>query len=207
MPLSLDEARALYDGGATVAAVAAAMEVDPSTFLRLRKKHAWPLRPSPIAASAKPARGNEKPRRAKRESTKRPPAKRKTPTVPPPASAPPASVPAEPAPADLAPVDVPAVRRQLETAVKVNLACVQNTLASGDVADVERNARLLASLVKSLAELRRLEALEARSGDGAGAADASEDERPPRDLETLRDELARALERMSVDAAGPEAGG
>ena len=200
MPLSLAEARALYDGGAPVTAVAAALEIDARAFLRLRKTYNWPLRPSPIATGAKPAHGDKRPRLARTKSAKRKRASGKT-------APPPASAPSETAPADLAPVNIPAVRRQVETAVQANLASVQNTLASGDTADIERNARLLASLVKSLAELRRLEALEPRSDDNTGAADGNEDERPPRDIETLRDELARALERMSVERAGQAPGG
>lgn len=218
MPMSLIEARALYDSGAPVTAVAAALGLKADAFRRLRKQHNWPLRSSPIrqGASAKGKGATAKGKRADTATRKPKPkaAARKRVLAPSPSNIDP------PPPADggqrqVNPqanpqvnlqVDLPAFRRQVESAAQRELAKVQKTLASGKTEDVERNARLLASLVKSLAELRRLEALDPLSGASASAVEGLDDERPPRDLETLRDELARALERMSGEPGGPDAG-
>lgn len=61
---------------------------------------------------------------------------------------------------------------------------------------METSARVLASLVRSLAELKRMnrDAGAARAEDGRDR-DAFDDE-PPRQLAELREELARRLERM-----------
>ena len=176
MRMSHSKARALYDSGAPVADVAAALGMKATAFRAYRKKRGWPLRPSRFAKRAD------------------------APT--------PANAPADaPTPAADAPADVPVIRRQLEQVFNSNLASLQKRL-SGDGAtdDIERNARLLASLVKTLAELRRLEALDPARGADANA-EGHDDERPPRDLDTLRDELARALERLSEDARGTKPGG
>lgn len=202
MPLSELDARALYDSGAPVAQVAAALGMDAREFLRHRKAHGWPLRPSPVRKSeasgvkpsSKPAAKRKTRRARKSVAPRKPPARQ--PELP-------GTQPSDAAAAAPA-ADFTHTRRKLERALHHNLASVEKKLSSGDDADVERNARTLASLVKSLAELRRLEALEPRSDDNTGAADENDDERRPRDIDTLRDELARALERMSVEPAGPQ---
>lgn len=193
MPVPLSEARALYDSGAPVAHVAAALELDAAAFLRFRRAHGWPLRPSPISKGA-------------HVESRRVASKPKRKAAPPqPASSPRETPAPPPVSAEAPPVDFGALRRQLANTTQSELATVQKTLASGKPEDIERNARLLASLVKSLAELRRLEALDPSNGAIAGAVEGSDDERPPRDLETLRDELARALERMSGEPERPGA--
>ncbi|MFN3888991.1 MAG: hypothetical protein ACK4MV_01245 [Beijerinckiaceae bacterium] len=192
MPISLSEARALYDGGAPVAHVAAALGLKADAFRRFRKKHGWPLRPSPVArrADAGPALA----------------AAREPPHAPRATSAAAGDEGEPPATSD-PPVDLPSVRRQVADAAQRELSKVQRTLSSGKTEDIERNARLLASLVKSLAELRRLESLDPLNAGAPSAVEGQDDQRPPRDLETLRDELARALERMSGEPGGPGAGG
>lgn len=181
MTISIPEARALYDSGAPVAHVAKALNMKAGAFRRLRQKHGWPMRPSPIVARTSAAA----PKRSVRKSK----------VAPAEASLPPGAL------------DLPAFRRQIADAAHSELSKVQKTLASGKTEDVERNARLLASLVKSLAELRRLEALDPPGGVTAPAVEGQDDEPPPRDLDALRDELARALERMSVEPGRPGAGG
>ncbi len=163
-------------------------------FRRLRQKHGWPMRPSPIAArlnTAAPKQGLRK--------------RKAAPAV---AVAPAGEEEAAPDAASLTPnaIDLPAFRRQVADAAHSELSKVQKTLASGKTEDIERNARILASLVKSLAELRRLEALDPPGGATAPAVEGQDEQRPPRDLGTLRDELARALERMSGDPGRPDAG-
>jgi hypothetical protein len=195
MTISIPEARALYDGGAPVAHIAKALNMKAGAFRRLRQKHGWPMRPSPIVVRTSAAA----PKRSVRNRKVAPAA----------AIAPAGEEEAAPAEASLPPgaLDLPAFRRQIADAAHSELSKVQKTLASGKTEDVERNARLLASLVKSLAELRRLEALDPPGGVTAPAVEGQDDEPPPRDLDALRDELARALERMSVEPGRPGAGG
>ncbi len=220
MPLSLPEARALYDSGAPVTHVAAALGLKADAFRKLRLLHNWPLRPSPIvrragaAAAAKTNAAKTKP--LKTNSTKAKPRKKSALKQKPAslaASAPDAgatlihALDAHLPEANPPPVNLPKVRQQVAEATQRELAKVHKTLASGTTEDVERNARLLASLVKSLAELRRLEALDPLGGAQAAAVEGQDDQRPPPDLDTLRDELARALERMSGEPGGAGAGG
>lgn len=212
MPISLPEARALYDSGAPVMHVAAALGLNAAAFRKLRLLHNWPLRPSPIVRKpGKAAASKAKTPNAKTRTTK--PRKiiaAKQPLAPPltPAAQ---MVDGEAAQVNLPdanppPVNLPAFRQQVAEATQRELAKVHKNLASGKTEDVERNARLLASLVKSLAELRRLEALDPLGGAQAAAVEGQDDQRPPRDLDTLRDELARALEQISGEPGGAGAG-
>jgi hypothetical protein len=220
MPLSLPEARALYDSGAPVTHVAAALGLNAAAFRKLRLLHKWPLRPSPIVRRTGEAAAQTiktpKAKQLKRKTSKAKP-RQKIPQKQKPASltAPltdddaPLTQKLEVIPPDAnpPPVNLPKVRQQVADATQRELAKVHKKLASGTTEDVERNARLLASLVKSLAELRRLEALDPLGGAQAPAVEGQDDQRPPRDLDTLRDELARALERISGEPGGAGAGG
>ena len=166
-------ARERFDKGEAVAAIGKDLGLSPKAFRAWRAKKNWPERP-PRARAAPP------------------------PETPPAAEPPPPAEP-PPAPDDDAPVDIAALRRRLERAVEAELASVGTRLSGANVAAGERNARLLASLVKTFAELRRLEALEpAPSRPGA----AHDDERPPRDLRVLRHELARTVERLARERGG-----
>jgi hypothetical protein len=200
MPISLTEARALYDSGAPVAHVAAALGLKADAFRKLRQQYGWPLRPSPITRRANETAPAPRPKRKRTPASATPRAETADP------SSPDAEPPPQNGDGEAAQVNLSGFRRQVESAALGELAKVQKTLASGKTEDVERNARLLASLVKSLAELRRLEALDPLSGAHVSGAEGQDDERPPRDLETLRDELARALERMSGEPGGQGAG-
>jgi len=91
MPLSLPEARALYDSGAPVTHVAAALGLNAAAFRKLRLLHNWPLRPSPIVRrtgeaaaqtiktpKAKTAKAKQlKPKTSKAKPRKKNPAKAK----------------------------------------------------------------------------------------------------------------------------------
>lgn len=101
-----------------------------------------------------------------------------------------------PPPPPSTPVDVEALRRRLERAVEAELASVEARLSGQSVAMGERNARLLASLVKTFAELRRFAAA-SRPKPGAGDDSVENDEPAPRDIVVLRDELARLVERIA----------
>ena len=185
MPLSLPEARALYDSGAPVAHVAAALDLKADAFRKLRLLHKWPLRPSPIVRRPGEAAAPKiKPAKTKPLKTKAPKAKprkrsgRKQPAHPAAPLAGSEAVPVNPPEVNPPYVNLPAFRQQVAEATQRELAKVHKTLASGTTEDVERNARLLASLVKSLAELRRLEALDPLGGAKAPAVEGQDDQRP-----------------------------
>lgn len=112
-------------------------------------------------------------------------------------------------------VDTCRLASRVETAVRKQLASIESRIGgSADPSDAERNARVLASLVKSLAELGKFEAArqdseKASSGvarkpdfgkEGSSGDHAQQsDERPPRDLAQLREELAARLEKIQLD--------
>lgn len=102
--------------------------------------------------------------------------------------------------------DTHVLSRRVEAAVRRELAGIEKRLGSGaDASAAERNARVLASLVKSLAELARIDTARKEAGDvqnesNSGDAD-TEDRRPPRDLAELREELAARLERLRAERA------
>jgi hypothetical protein len=184
---ALAGARKRYDAGEPVGAVAADLGLSVDAFRRLRVKKGWPLRSKP--APTKPARAAPDappPARAKPMKTKTPPAQNAE-----------AAAEAGPHPA----VDLDALRARLERALQTELAAVERRLTSADPTEPgERNARALASLVKTFADLRRL-AAPARAKAGADD-DRPADARPERDLPALRAELARRLERLAGEGRG-----
>lgn len=167
---ALADARRRYDAGEPLAGIAESLNMGSDAFLRFRRKQNWPLRSSPIKH------------------------KQNTPKQEEPAPEPEPA--ASPGPPPSGPVDVEALRRRLERAVEAELASVEKRLSGQSVAMGERNARLLASLVKTFAELRRFAAA-ARSKPGAGDDSVESDEPAPRDIAVLRDELARLVERIA----------
>lgn len=90
---------------------------------------------------------------------------------------------------------------RLEDAVEREFAHAEEALAKGGSKTIEASARILASLVRSLGELKRM----SRDASPAAADAREDDERasderlldaPPRELAELRAELARRLERL-----------
>jgi hypothetical protein len=116
------------------------------------------------------------------------------------------------APRDAAPVTMdaskppaPSLIARLEDAVEREFAHAEAALAKHAPKTIEASARTLASLVKTLGELKRMRRDAEASQDGArddddrdGAAEAGTDE-PPRELAELRAELARRLERLRAE--------
>jgi len=94
---------------------------------------------------------------------------------------------------------------RLEDAVEREFARAESALEKGGPKSMEQSARVLASLVRSLSELKRMNRdagsapRDAEEGDESGA-DVSADE-PPRRLAELREELARRLERLCSGGA------
>lgn len=108
-----------------------------------------------------------------------------------------ADAPREPAPAKTPSKSLIA---RLEEAVEREFARAESALETGGAKNIEASARVLASLVRSLSELKRMTRDTAPAPDDAeeedvSGADASADE-PPRRLAELREELARRLERL-----------
>ena len=91
--------------------------------------------------------------------------------------------------------DTAALARRVEAAVRKELTAIEKRMGSSTAASAERNARVLASLVKSLAELRKLDREDAQD-QNRNEGDHDDEPRPPRDLARLRDELAADLERI-----------
>lgn len=94
---------------------------------------------------------------------------------------------------------------RLEDAVEQEFARAEAALAKHAPKSIEASARTLASLVKTLAELKRMRREADQNEDGAvndsdAAAGDAHDE-PPLELAELRAELARRLERLR--GAGP----
>jgi hypothetical protein len=168
---ALIDARRRYDDGEPLATIAAFLNMGGDAFLRFRRRENWPLRSSPIRRKSDEAPKSD-------------------------ILAPESELAVIQTPLPPGPVDVEALRRRLERAVEAELASVEARLSGESVAMGERNARLLASLVKTFAELRRFGAA-SRPKPGAGDDNVEHDEPAPRDIAVLRDELARLVERIA----------
>lgn len=103
-----------------------------------------------------------------------------------------------PAPAKATPADPVRLIARLEDAVEREFARAESALDKQAPKTAEASARTLATLVKALAELKRLRRdADAPTEDAArDDDDADEPDAPPRDLAELRAELARRLERL-----------
>lgn len=118
-------------------------------------------------------------------------------------------------------IDTRRLARRVEATVRKQLASIEQRIGGeADPADAERDARVLASLVKSLAELARLDAAgavaagkSAGAGGRKGTGGADDDltisggnaARPPRDLAELREELAARLRHLRAGRDPDEA--
>jgi len=112
----------------------------------------------------------------------------------------------EAAPATKKPRDANRLIARLEDAVEQEFARAEAALAKPAPKTIEASARTLASLVKTLGELKRMRREnEDHENDAEHDSDEAASERggdaPPRELAELRAELARRLERLR--GAGP----
>ena len=164
---ALARAREIYFAGtATVAEIAAELGLDARGFVRLRTREGWPLRQrSKVAArrKAKPSRVKSVPKRTRPESPPQPP-----------------GPPADPA----------QLEQRLADAVSRELATFEG--GEGRAPRTDRNARILSSLAKTLAELRKLEATPKPKGRKGQEPHGPVDP-PPRDVAALRADIARRL--------------
>jgi hypothetical protein len=81
---------------------------------------------------------------------------------------------------------------KLEVAIAREFAHAEHALAHGEPRNAEKTAKTMASLVRSLAELKRVK----RDTQGHGTQKEGADEPPARDLAELKAELARRLDRL-----------
>lgn len=167
---SVEEARRLYDQGAAWKDVAAALGASIATARKYAKIWGWPER-----EKATPAVSS---RTAKAQKKYRATSKEKENSCD----------------------DIPSLARRVETAVRKELTAVERRLGSSTAAAAERNARVLASLVKSLAELRKLERDDRQDETKRNEGDNDDGPRPPRDLARLREELEATLARIQSSA-------
>ncbi len=187
----ISESRRRYDAGEFLASIARFLDISDVTFRRYRRKWAWGER----GASGDAAMPGVLPglpdtddgeRAAAEDYGGREMGDERAPTR-----------------------STRTLSRRVEAAVRRELAGIEKRLGTdADAASAERNARVLASLVKSLAELGRIDAARNETG-GAGneskGGDAeTQDERPPRDLAELREELAARLDRLRAERAAGE---
>jgi hypothetical protein len=88
---------------------------------------------------------------------------------------------------------------KLEDAVAREFARVEAALEKQNPKTIEMSARALATLVKTLAELKRMRREADETKEDATRADDDRADEPPRELAELRAELARRLERLRGD--------
>jgi len=106
-------------------------------------------------------------------------------------------------PAAAAAGDTRSLAREVEKSVRRELSAVEKRLGSPRAATAEVNARILASLVKSLSELRRLDGHGRTASQATGGEDDNDSTaRPPRSIQELREELAQKLARIEEEEAG-----
>ena len=95
-------------------------------------------------------------------------------------------------PARVAPMVPDELIPKIEAAINREFAHAEHALAHGEPRNAEKTARTMASLVRSLAELKRVQ----RDAQGHGTHNDGADEAPARDLAELKAELARRLDRL-----------
>ncbi|QGM96315.1 hypothetical protein [Methylocystis parvus] len=93
------------------------------------------------------------------------------------------------------PLDASRLIARLEDAVEREFARAESALEKQAPKTIEASARALATLVKTLAELKRMRR-ETNEKEEATRADDDQRDEPPRELAELRAELARRLERL-----------
>lgn len=195
-PSALAELRADYESGTSaLTALARRFALSPTALRAMARRLNFGARPplqpfqrrgaapaEPVA-TAKVQTARAKKPRPKKSASKPSPAKAAR-TKP----APPDAAPAAPRP--LKPLDLQATAARLRRAAESELVRINDRLEAG--ADVERHARTLASLVKTLADLARL--AEARDAAGAPGADGE-----GWSLDDLRQTLARRIDALAPD--------
>jgi hypothetical protein len=99
---------------------------------------------------------------------------------------------AEKPPAPVEPMNPGELIPKIEAAINREFAHAEHALAHGEPRNAEKTAKTMASLVRSLAELKRVQ----RDAHGHDRHNNGADEPPARDLADLKAELARRLDRL-----------
>jgi hypothetical protein len=106
---------------------------------------------------------------------------------------------AETPPPPAKPLDPGRLIARLEDAVEREFARAETALEKHAPKTIEASARTLATLVKTLAELKRMRRDAGQISEDAIRPDDDAADEPPRELAELRAELARRLERLRGD--------
>jgi hypothetical protein len=163
-PELVEEARLVYEAGAEPVEKAAEMlGMGQTAFYRFIRAQGWRLRRQPIDINADFGTAS---RRARPAQTQ--------PPVP------------------VTPLTTDEMIPKLEAAIAREFAHAEHALAHGEPRNAEKTAKTMASLVRSLAELKRVK----RDAQGHGTQNEGAGEPPARDLAELKAELARRLDRL-----------
>jgi hypothetical protein len=174
-PARAEEARLLYDAGAPLKEIEALLAISRSGFYEFRRNEGWPVR----KRGGHPVRKE----RAVEESDADA------------GATPNGNAPAERPAIIITPLSPDELIPKIEAAIAREFAHAEHALAHGEPRNAEKNAKVMASLVRSLAELKRVK----RDAQGHGTPNDGADEPPARDLDELKAEHARRLERLRGD--------
>jgi len=168
------QARLLYDAGLTpVSEIRALLGMSAHRFHAFRVQNGWPLRPRlcrPAGDAATQKSARDAPSAPPRNDTNVRPIR----------------------PERLREVQMMIMR--LEDAVTREFVRAETALARQTPKNAETSARTLSSLVKTLVELKKMPAPPAPAP--VDEEEEEDDDPPPRDIDELRAELARRLERL-----------
>lgn len=168
------QARLLYDSGLTpVSEIRALLGMSAHRFHAFRVQNGWPLRPRlcrPAADAATQKGARDAPAAPPRNDTNVRPIR----------------------PERLREVQMMIMR--LEDAVTREFVRAETALARQTPKNAETSARTLSSLVKTLVELKKMPPPAAPAP--VDEEEEEDDDPPPRDIDELRAELARRLERL-----------
>ena len=170
------QARLLYDSGLTsLSEIRALLGMSAHRFHAYRVQNGWPLRPKLCQPAdddkTKAAPANDPIRTPRNDTNVRPISPERL-------------------------RDAQMMILRLEDAVTREFVRAETALARQSPKNAETSARTLSSLVKTLVELKKMPPPSAVP-EGPGDADEEEDDDPPpRDINELRAELARRLERL-----------
>jgi hypothetical protein len=166
-PEKVEEARLLYEANVIpVYEVAATIGMKRDAFYTLVRAQGWKLRRPPIHARGDVSAATK----ARLDGP----------------------VEAEKPPVAVAPMAPDELIPKIEAAIAREFAHAEHALAHGEPRNAEKTAKTMASLVRSLAELKRVQ----RDAHGHDRHNNDADEPPARDLAELKAELARRLDRL-----------
>ena len=179
-PHILAQVREDYEGGeGTLAELAHRLVLTQAGFYQFRKTHGWPLR----------QRGRPKSKSTK-EDVQTPERKKTPPNLQDRRDSEASSHASDET------IDTGKITKTLQGALTREIIKMQKLLNAADAPGAERNARVLASLLKALGEVRKYETTAQDHKSEQGQVTHAAASRPARDLATLRAELARRLDEL-----------